>query len=142
MANYNLATIRANLKTLLTSVSGIANVYDQFEMNVAGYPAIIFDISKNENSMLTDADNLRKITFTIYIITEINVAGRDVAKGLLDTATNNVITALESLANMTLSGACDWVMPAVGNRDEFAVGDGLVFSQRIDLDVNIASSIV
>lgn len=142
MATYNLATIRANLKTLLESVTQIAHVYDHFEMNIAGYPAIIFDISKNENSMLTDADNLRKITFTIYILTEINVAGRDTAKDLLDTATNNVVTALESLANMTLSGSCDWIMPAVGNRDEFAVGDGLVFSQKIDLDVNISSSIV
>lgn len=141
MSTYNLATIRANLKTLLQTVTKIANVYDQYETNVAGYPAIIFDISKNESDMLTDAENIRKITFSIYILAEITIAGRDTAKGLLDNATNDVVTALELKANQSLSGAIDWMMPTVGARDEFAVVDGQVFSQKLDVVMYVASSI-
>jgi hypothetical protein len=141
MASYVPATIRANLKTLLTAVTKIAFVYDQYETNVSGYPAIIFDISKNESDMLTDAENLRKITFTLYILAEITKAGRNTAKGLLDDATQDVITALELKANQTLSGSVDWMIPTVGPRDEFATADGQVFSQRLDVVMNVASSI-
>jgi hypothetical protein len=141
MSTYNPATIRANLKTLLQTVTKIANVYDQYETNVAGYPAIIFDISKNESDMLTDAENIRKITFSIYILAEITIAGRDTAKGLLDNATQDVITALEAKANQSLSGSIDWMMPTVGARDEFAVVDGQVFSQKLDVVMYVASSI-
>lgn len=139
---YNLQTIRGNLKTLLTSVTGIANVYDTFETNIAGYPAIIFDISNNESEMLTDSENIRKITFTLYVLAEITIAGRDTAKGLLDTVTQNVITALEDKDNMSLSGAVDWIMPTVGARDEFDSTDGVVFSQKLDIVINVASSIL
>jgi hypothetical protein len=139
---YNLQTIRGNLKTLLTAVTGIANVYDTFETNIAGYPAIIFDISNNESEMLTDSENIRKITFTLYVLAEITIAGRDTAKGLLDTVTQNVITALEDKDNMSLSGSVDWIMPTVGARDEFDSTDGVVFSQKLDIVINVASSIL
>lgn len=140
--SYNLATIRANLKTLLATVTGIANVYDHFETNPSGFPCIIFDISQNESTMLTDAENMRKITFTIYILSEIKVAGRDASKGLLDVATQAVVTALESKSNMSLSGSVDWIMPTVGPRDEYAVPEGQVFSQRLDVVANVSSLIV
>lgn len=139
---YNLATIRGNIKTLLQTVTGIANVYDHYEINPSGFPAIIFDISNNESSMLTDTENVRKITFTAYILVEIQVAGRDEAKDLLDTATQAVVVALEKKDNMSLSGAVDWIMPTVGPRDEFAVSTGQVFSQRLDIVVNVSSSIL
>lgn len=139
---YNLATIRGNLKTLLQTVTGIANVYDHYEINPSGFPAIIFDISNNESSMLTDTENVRKITFTAYILVEIQVAGRDQAKGLLDTATQAVVVALEKKDNMSLSGSVDWIMPTVGARDEYAVANGQVFSQRLDVVMNVSSSIL
>ncbi len=139
---YNLATIRGNLKTLLQTVTGIANVYDHYEINPSGYPCIIFDISNNESSMLTDTENVRKITFTAYILVEIQVAGRDEAKDLLDTASQAVVIALEKKDNMSLSGAVDWIMPTIGPRDEFAVASGQVFSQRLDIVMNVSSSIL
>lgn len=139
---YNLVTIRANLKTLLQTVTEIAYVYDFNNPNVEGYPAIVFDISNNESEMLTDAENIRTITFSVYILAEITVKGQSAAKTILDTATKKVVEALEDIDNLTLSGAVDWLMPTVGPREQFNSPEGAVFSQRLDVQVKVASSIM
>lgn len=140
--SYNIATIRANLKTLLQTVTGISAVYDSFETNVSGYPVILFDISNSESTMLTDTENIRKITFSIYILSEFSVATRDTAKSLLDTITQAVVVALEDIDNISLSGSVDWLMPTVGPREEISTTNGMAFSQKLDVVVNVASSIL
>lgn len=139
---YALATIRANLKTLLQTVTEISYVYDYNNANPEGYPAIIFDITENQSDMLTDTENIRTITFTAYILCEIGTAGLTTAKGILDTATQQVVTALEKITNMTLSGSVDWVMPTVGARNEFTTPEGSVLSQELKIQAKVASSIL
>ena len=139
---YNITTIRAKIKALIATVTEVAFVYDQFELSPEGYPAVIFDISKNENGMLTDSENIRKITFTLYILCEIGVKGRAGARDLLDTVTQNLITVLEDKDNMSLTGSVDWIMPVLGPRDELSIGSGTAFSQKLDLDVMVSSSIL
>lgn len=139
---YNLSTIRANLKTLLQTVTQVAFVYDYMNPNVEGYPAIIFDITNNESEMLTNTDNLRTITFSVYLLAEIPVNGQSEAKRILDVATKNVVEALEDIDNLTLSASVDWVMPTVGPREQISTPEGMVFSQRLDVQVKVSSSIL
>lgn len=139
---YDLTTIRANIKTLLQTVTEIAYVYDYNNPNVEGYPAIIFDITNSESEFLTDTENLRTITFTIYILAEIPVKGQNLSKTILDTATKQVVTALEDIDNISLSGAVDWIMPAVGSRTQFTTPEGSVLSQELQIKVKVSSSIL
>lgn len=139
---YDLSTIRTNLKTLLQTVTEISNVYDYFSADVVGYPAILFDIVNSESEMLTDTENLRTITFDIYILSEIKVEGIANAKRVLDVATKQVVTALEDKDNMSLSGSVDWLMPTEGAREQILLANGQAFSQKLSLQVKASSSIL
>lgn len=142
MASYNIATVRANLKTLLQTATSIQVVYDYRATDISGYPAIIFDMTNESGEMLDDANNLRKITFTIWILVELQVAGMSVAKTTLDNAVKQVIDILEKKDNDTLSGSVDWLMPSIGARGESQTGEGTMLYQEIKLDCNVASTIL
>jgi len=142
MPSYNLQTIRANIKTLLQTVTEIAFVYDRRNPNIEGYPAIIFDIDRNDNEMLTNVENLRTITFRIWIIQEVGVKGANDANGFLDTTTQKVVVALEKIANLDLSGQVDWIMPVEGARQEVTSPEGSVIWQILDLKVRVSSSVI
>lgn len=142
MATYNLATIRANIKTILSGITALAYVYDYYNPAIAGYPAVIFDIINEDGSMLDDSNNLRVITFGIYLYVEIPVQGQIAAKDSLDTLTALVVNALELKSNDTLSGACDWLMPTVGRRQQIETTEGMVFMQELQVKVNVASTIL
>ncbi len=142
MATYNIATIRANIKTLLTAVTGISYCYDYYNANIEGYPAIIFDVTNEEASMLDDSNNLRVITFSIYIYSEVQISSQTTSRGKLDTIVASVINALELKTNDTLSGAVDWLMPVIGRRQEIETTQGLVYMQELQLKCNVASSIL
>lgn len=140
--SFNIGTIRANLKTLLQTVTKIAFVYDYLNPDPEGYPAIVFDVTSNKSDFLTDTENLHDITFSVFILVEIPTQGQQAAKDLLDAATNDVITALEKITNMSLSGSVDWVVPTVGPREQFATQNGMAFSQKLDVVVKISTSIL
>lgn len=142
--SYNIATIRANLKTLLQTVTEIddANIYDYAEPNISGYPAIVFDIAEQDDEWKTNKDVLRTILFRVYILAEVGIAGLDDAKGILDGATKAVVEALESAANQTLSGAVDWMMPTTGPRSQIQGPSGNLLSQQLDVRVKAMASIV
>jgi len=145
MTAYNPTNVRAELKALLqtqTTVVASANVHDFYNPNINGYPAIIFDISQEDASMLDDANNLRVMTFTLYIITEIKVAGLSEAKDILDVAVRTIINTLELKSNATLNGSVDWVMPVMGRRSEISSPEGSLLSQEMVVRCNIASTIL
>lgn len=142
MSTYDPSAIRAQIKTLLQTVTEIAYVYDYRKTAVEGYPAIIFDMTNEEGTMLDDSSNVRVITFTLWIICELPVKGEDLAKTILDNATKAVINVLELKANDTLSGTVDWVMPAMGQRAEVQSPEGNTIYQEIRLRCNVASTIV
>jgi len=139
---YNLATIRTQLKTLLQTVTEVAFVYDRRNPNIEGYPAIIFDVTRSENEMLTNTENLRTIMFTIYLIAEVGQSGAAQANSYLDTVTKKVVEALEDVDNITLSGNVDWMMPVEGDRTEQQSPQGDTVWQQLDLRVKVASSVL
>lgn len=140
--SYNLATIRANLKTILGNVTQIQNVYEYAEPEIAGYPAIIFDIVEKDDEWKTNTEVLRTINFRVWVVTEVTVAGLDTATDILDTATQNVVEALEDADNQTLSGVVDWIMPTVGSRSQIQGPSGNLLSQTLDVRVKVLSSIL
>lgn len=142
MSTYDPNAIRAQIKSLLQTVTEISYVYDYRTSNVEGYPAIIFDMTNEEGDMLDDSNNMRKITFTIWIICELKVAGSSASKTILDNATKAVINILEKKSNDTLGGTVDWVMPAMGQRSEIQTPEGSNIYQEIKLLCNIASTIL
>lgn len=142
MSTYDPSAVRAQIKTLLQTVTELQVVYDYRSSVISGYPAVIFDMTNEEGTMLDDANNVRKLTFTIWIICELPIKGEDQAKTILDNATKAVINVLEDRDNATLGGTVDWVMPAVGQRAEVAGVGGNTIYQEIRLVCNVASTIL
>jgi len=144
MAIYDPAAIRAAIKTLIQTAVGtdIAFVYDFDNPNVEGYPAIIFDISGEDNEMMDDSNNMRKITFTIYVMVEIKVITLEVATDILDNAVKAITNLVEKKSNNTLSNTVDWVTPVIGKRQQTNSPDGNLIWQEMQLRCNIASSIL
>jgi hypothetical protein len=139
---YNLQTFRSALKTLLQTVTEVAYVYDRRNPNIEGYPAIIFDITKNQNEMLTNVENLRETTFTIWLIAEVGVAGMANANSYLDNVTKKVVEALEDIDNLSLGGNVDWIMPVEGAREEVSSTQGSAIWQILELRVRVSSSVL
>lgn len=146
MATYNPTATRAALKTLLETLTGsgqpIAYVYDYFKPKLDGYPAIVFDIDSEDSKMLDDANNMRVISFKIFVVVEIATGGIAAAKASLDTVTKSVVDLLEKRANAELSSTVDWTMPVMGQRQHTDSPDGAYFSQELVLKCNVASSIL
>lgn len=142
MATYDIAATRAALKTLLATATGVAYVYDYSNPNVDGYPAIIFDVANETADMLDEANNVRTIQFSIWILQEITVAGEQAAKGSLDAISKSVFNLLENVANTTLSGTVDWTMPVSGKRSHVPTPQGAAFVQEVMLNAKVASSIL
>jgi len=142
MPTYNLATIRGAIKTLLEGVTDLAYVYDRRNPNIEGYPCAIMDITGNQNDMLTNVENERKITFTVWLITEVGVKGMEDANALLDEITREAVETLEDRSNLTLGGLVDWIMPAEGKREEVTSPQGSAIWQILNLDVRVTTSVV
>lgn len=142
MATYDIAATRAALKSLLSTIAGIAFIYDYANPDIAGYPAIIFDVSNEDAEMLDEANNVRTIQFSIWILQEIPVAGEQAAKSSLDAIAKAVINALELSANTTLGNTVDWTMPVSGKRQHMPTPQGAAFVQEIMLNAKVASAIV
>jgi hypothetical protein len=141
MSTYDPSAIRAQIKTLLQTVTEVAYVYDYRNSAIDGYPAIIFDMTNEEGTMLDDTNNVRVLTFTIWLICELPVKGENLAKTILDNASKAVINVLEAKANDTLGGTVDWVMPTMGQRQEVQSPNGNQIYQELRLRCNVASSI-
>lgn len=142
MSTYDPSAIRAQIKTLLLTVTELSAVYDYRSNLISGYPAVIFDMTNEEGTMLDDSNNMRVITFTLWVICELPVKGEALAKTILDNASKAVLNVLEAKANDTLSGTVDWIMPAMGQRQEVAGPEGNSIYQEIRLRCNVASTIL
>lgn len=139
----NISTIRTNLKGVISNLvtsSTVSMVKDYYESNIT-YPAIVFDISDNRDDYLTTTENLLQITFTAYVIVEIFQNGVEDATRLLDNVSDLLITELRKSANISLSGAIDWMKPTVGPRQQIETPNGMGFQQQIDILCMVADTI-
>ena len=144
MTTLNISNIRSGLKGVISNLvtsTTISVVYDYYEPNVSGYPAVVFDITNNSDSFLTTTENLIKITFSAYILVEIYQNGIEDATDLLDTVTDSLIEELRKTSNMSLGGNVDWISPVIGPRSQIETPNGQAFSQQLDIIVNLASTI-
>jgi hypothetical protein len=142
--SISIQTIRTNLKSVISNLvtsSTVSVVYDYYEPDVSGYPAIAFDISNQTDAFLTNRENLLKITFTAYVLVEVYQKQIEQATDLLDTVTDSLITELRKEANLTLSGAIDWISPVVGPRTQTETPRGQAFMQQLDIICNVADVI-
>ena len=142
MASFDINAVRAQIKTLLQSVAGLAFVYDFNNPNVDGYPCAIFDVSDEQAAFFDEVSNLRTIQFTINILQEISVAGEQAAKTQLDAVVKDVVNLFEKASNTSLSGTVDWIMPLTGSRKHIATPQGGAYAQEILLKANVVSSIL
>lgn len=142
MATYDIGAIRAAIKSLLQSVSSVEAVYDSKQTALAGYPAVVFELDREQGDILDDVNNQRKLFFKIWVIVEASTLGMDGAKNLLDAVTKDVVNALELKSNLTLSNTADWTMPVIGGREFVQTPEGLSGYQELMLEVNVVSSIL
>jgi hypothetical protein len=131
MASFS--TIRAKIKTALTSITELVFVYDYHEPNLGGYPSVTFDVAENSGAFLTNKENMRTISFDIVIYQEITVKGLDEATNILDTAADKIVTVFESPTYGDLQSEVDWCIPLAGPRGTFQSPQGLVLFQRLSL---------
>lgn len=139
---YDPNLIRAEIKTLLQTITEIAFVYDRRNPNIEGYPAIIFDITDAESERLTNVQNLRTIEFQVYVIVAIENIGAAQANSILDVATKKVVEVLEDVDNQSLTGLVDFTEPVAGPKEEQSSPQGSQIWQRLDFRVKIASSVL
>lgn len=142
MATFDINAVRAQIKTLLQTVSELAFVYDYANPDIEGYPCAIFDVSNENSEMMDDSNNLRTMTWTIWILQEINVAGQQAARTSLDAAVKRAVNILEKKSNDTLSNTVDWIMPVVGRRTQVPTPTGAAFMQEVILNAKVASTIL
>lgn len=141
MASYSIGAVRSGIASVLNAVSSLKVVYDYPNPEIQGYPAAIFVFDSEKATMLDDASNQRVLSFKIWIACEVAVNGLTAADALLDGVSTDVIDALESISNQSLGGACDWMIPVQGSRQQVNSPEGNMLFQELNLDVHIASSI-
>ena len=139
---YDPQAIRTELKTILATITELAFVYDRRNPNIEGFPAVIFDITRTEDVMLTNTQNERTITFTLWVIQEIGVIGADTANEILDNATKKVVEKLENIAQLSLNSNVDWTLPVAGGRQEVATPQGSAIWQELELRAKVVSSVL
>lgn len=141
MAAYSIGAVRAGIKAVLDAITSLQAVYNYPNAEIEGYPAAIFVMDQEDASFLDTANNTRILTFKIWVICEVAENGLTAADTLLDSVSTDVINALESSAHQTLGGACDWMMPVMGTRQQVASPEGNMLYQELNLKVYIASAI-
>lgn len=137
--SIQISQLRSQVKSVISNLvtsTQIAVVYDYYEPNVSGYPAIVFDITSNTDAFFTNKENIIKIVFSAYILVEIANEGIEQAKSTLDTVTDALIVELRKQSNLTLGGYADWITPAVGARQQIETPNGNAYSQQLDITVN------
>jgi hypothetical protein len=124
-------TIRTAIKTVLDELVGsgqpLVVVYPYHESNISGFPAITFDISDVSSDFLTNAENVRRYSWKIYIYKQINeVVPLSDAVAILDATADAVIDKIEG--NLTLNNTVDYCRPVVGPRNfaHSTTGEALV----------------
>lgn len=142
MATFDINAVRAQIKALLQTATELAVVYDYANPDVTGYPCAIFDVSNENSEMMDDSNNLRTMTWNIWILQEISVKGEQSAKSSLDAVVKNVVNILEKKSNDTLNNTVDWIMPVVGRRTHVPTPNGAAFMQEVILNAKVASTIL
>ena len=122
---------RAAIKTKLQEVTLLAYVYDYHNSNLEGFPAITFDVSEATDDFLTNAENIRKVSWQIVIYQELTDRGLSAANALLDAATDAVIAKLEG--NSSLGGVVDYSSAVAGRRETIETPNGLARAQYLTL---------
>lgn len=85
-------SIRQSIKTLIDSVSGLADVKNKPTLNFSGYPAVTIVQQDFENQFLSRDENLRTYTFMVRVF-------YDSASGGVNNAVSNLETVVENITN-------------------------------------------
>ena len=144
MATYSLSNLRTQIKNLLTAITDIQFVSATKTSKIQGYPAVIFDITDENNKVLDSGNNERVVIFTLWVICtigDLNDTNILNATNLLDNISQEVVNVLESKANLGMGGYSDWVTPTSGQRQQVQTPDGNIFYKEIKLECHIGVSI-
>ena len=133
-------TIRNAIESVLNELVGVGQplvvVYPYHESALSGFPAITFDISDVSSDFLTNAENVRKYSWKIYIYKQINeVVPLSEAVTILDAAADAVIDKIEQ--NLTLNDTVDYCRPVVGPRSFASSTTGEALVQELTLITTI-----
>jgi hypothetical protein len=137
-----LNTVRLAIKNKLKSILEIpgnqkAKVFDYMESSPDQWPAVVFDISSEENEFFSNVENKQKTTFKILLM--INLSSADNINGFtesqatykLDELVDLIITTFET--DYSLNNNVDYSFPVVGNRATVETNKGLAKMQVINL---------
>ena len=101
----SISQIRTAIKTKLDGLATPAIVYDIFRINVAGYPAVMFEPTELANEILDTCNNLRTYKFAIGITQEIERIDRDGWMDILIGVFDEIVSAFDD--DYTLGGLCE-----------------------------------
>ena len=135
-----IASIRTAIKTILSTITEIAYVYDYHNPDLEGYPAVTFDMSDQEGDFLTNVQNEEAISYIFMVYQEVKEKTQAQAKDILDTVADKIKIAFAN--NYSLSGVIDVCRPVIGERVEIQTTQGLVYGQKITLKCRFSTLIV
>lgn len=88
-------SIREKLKTKLRTISSIQQVEDFPNDQWGGYPAALITSARNESTFQTTIENKRTYVFAVFILQELETAGEQKARRIIEGVTDDVIEALD-----------------------------------------------
>ena len=106
-----IQTINDKIKTELETLKGtnkpFANIYDYHTIENTGYPFASFELTELSWDIRDTCNNMRTLTFELYIIQEFESITRQEAKDIIYKAMDDVIDLFDN--NYTL----DWVVELI-----------------------------
>lgn len=128
---FNYQTAIPLILAKLDTITALQDAYDYHTENTTGYPYATFEPSTLGSVVFTTNDNLRELTFDIFIYSEMTKAGRRNAVQNLAVAVDAVVTALES--DHTIADGCGALIQRALNGEwaEFTNAAGPVKAARI-----------
>jgi hypothetical protein len=122
-------TIRSAILAKLNGVSSLAFSYAYMRDVVEGYPSAMFDVTDTDNTFLTNAENSRTYSWTIYVMQETKSKTVVQAGAILDSVCDSIVDAFEN--DITLGNLVDWCAPFTGGRDEVDTPQGTMLVQTL-----------
>lgn len=131
MPSTDFTDLRAAIETKLNTVSNLQVVYPYHTGDIEGWPAATFEPSGNTGLLYTNDDNLREYNFTIALLQEMEIAGRDKAIEILCETVDAVISAFDE--DFNLGGTCHFMRAAPSDWSEVTAENGSIKVALIDI---------
>ncbi|RMD70286.1 MAG: hypothetical protein D6822_04365 [Cyanobacteria bacterium J149] len=129
---FEISTIDTAIGNVLAGVTSIQTYTNEHAIPVNGYPAVTYQLESDSSEFYDTAHNLRRFTFRIDLLHEVEKVGEGEAARILQDVLSDIQTAFEE--NTSLSGAVDYCEPiTTGSNEKIQGSHGIMLRIPIEL---------